>query len=72
MTTHDFEEHPRVVKVLLTNEHAKMPFYAKDGDAGADVSAVPFTGTVPQSIALAGSRGLDEKNKLCGNSCDHA
>jgi len=28
------------VKVVLTHPDAKMPFYAKDGDAGADISVV--------------------------------
>lgn len=44
MKTHNFAEHERVVKIVLTNkEEALVPVYAKDGDAGADVRCVSGT-----------------------------
>jgi len=59
MTTHSFKEHDRVVKVVLTTEDAKLPAYAKAGDAGADVYAVANGG-----VSAAGHREFNEKDEL--------
>lgn len=39
MTSHGFSKVP--VRIVLTHEAAQCPVYAKEGDAGADVYAVP-------------------------------
>jgi len=57
---HTKSECERVVKVVLTHKDAKMPMYAKDGDAGADVSAVAYSG--PRIPIPYGAVALDEKN----------
>jgi dUTP pyrophosphatase len=59
MTTHSFKEHERVVKVMLTTVDARLPVYAKDGDAGADVYAVANDG-----VSAAGLWELNEKDEF--------
>ena len=49
------------VDIMLTDEKAVMPTYAKDGDAGADVYAVPSNES--KIVAPDGYRALDEKMK---------
>lgn len=61
MTSHSFKEHERVVKVVLDDDCAKLPAYAKRGDAGADVYAVP--NEFNPSVA-AGHKELNEKNEV--------
>lgn len=63
MTSHTFREHERVVKVVLTAEDAKLPVYAKRGDAGADVYAVSNGG-----VMAAGHREFNEKDELVSGS----
>lgn len=36
--------HRPIVKIILTHDDGKVPVYANDGDAGADVSAVSYSG----------------------------
>lgn len=59
MTRHSFSEHERVVKVVLTHPEAKLPSYAKRGDAGADVYAVST-----ENVEAAGHMELNEKGEL--------
>ena len=59
MTSHTFREHERVVKVVLTTEDAKLPKYAKPGDAGCDVSAISNG-----NVSAAGHQEFNEKNEL--------
>lgn len=63
MTTHSLRDHDRVVKIVLDDDDAKIPVYAKRGDAGADVYAVSndcFGGPTD----AAGHMELGEKEEL--------
>ncbi len=59
MTSHNFNE--KIVKVVLDCDEAKLPKYAKPGDAGADVYAVPND---DDDTCPAGYREFDEKYDL--------
>lgn len=54
-----------LVKFVLTHEDAKLPSYAKDGDAGADVYAVPGSQRSIEEAYMAPPDYYDEKaNKV--------
>ncbi len=63
MTTHSLREHDRVVKVVLDHDDAKLPKYAKLGDAGADVYAVSYE-ELGYDTNAAGYREFNEKNEM--------
>lgn len=53
------------VKVLLTDKNAKFPAYAKSGDAGADVRAVPNKLSYTKDEAMKATRCYDVENEMC-------
>lgn len=57
--------HGAPVKVKLTHPDAQLPTYAKDGDAGADIRAIPNANTSPNHIGLGHLVGVKNEPINC-------